>query len=324
MVSMNTEEPGYSTYSLFDLYDVHRRIDRDAYPDRARRIDEEIARRTANLPWQSGEPASLRSPFERVRIRSLVLMWIVLGLLFTIAALAAGSDLSRGGFWEIASAIVIYPAEVIWLLHTARVAGISLSRLVGVWPGGAGAWRWTGLLIPLWLLSVGVVWLYYLILRSLSRIPDLSEDLPADRFQYWILSLPVVVLIGPILEELIFRGMILNRWAAKWSLRRSIIFSSLFFGFLHADFIGGAVFGVVMSLLYLRTGTLLVPIVLHVGYNAIAMGLEGHAILAPSKVVNPVYERFPWMGAICLVIAVIALAHFVRRSWPAAGDGTPY
>lgn len=320
---MNREEPDYSNYSIFDLYDSRRLIDREKYPDRARRIDEEIARRTANLPWQDPSAPQPWSPFERVRIRTLFLIYCVAAGMLLLVGLLAGPEILAGP-WALVSVLVIYPAEIFWLLHTSRVAGISLRRLVGSLPQNERTWGWAGLLIPMWGLYSGMAWLSYLVLESFDPLPDSFEPPTMEGVIYLLLWIPIGILIAPVLEEVIWRGMILNRWALKWGLRRSIVVSSLLFGFMHDDFITATLFGAVMSLVYLRTGTLLVPIALHMLNNIGAAVTQGSALAAPSTAVEFFMGSIPWLGPLGLAVAVIFLAPFIRRSWPVAGSGPPY
>lgn len=320
---MDKEEPDYSEYSIFDLYDVQRRIDRERYPDRARRIDEEIARRTANLPWQAAPAPTPWSPFEKVRIRYLFLIYLVMGGLFIPVVLLAGAEFLEGP-WAIVAALVAYPAEIFWLLHMTRVAGISLRRLVGATPTNERTWGWAALLIPMWGLYAGMSWLVYLALGLFDALPDRSELQTTDGPLQLFLWIPILVLIAPVMEEVIWRGMILNRWAYKWGLRRSIVVSSLAFGFLHDDIITATLFGLVLSLVYIRTGTLLVPMLLHMLNNVSAVVAQGSALASPSSAFDFYIANIPWLGPIGLAVAVIFLAPFIRRSWPAAGEGPPY
>ena len=66
-----------------------------------------------------------------------------------------------------------------------------------------------------------------------------------------------IVVLGPVFEEVLFRGVLLHRWAVKWNLTVALWASSLLFGINHGEsFIGGTVFGLVMAILYIETGSL--------------------------------------------------------------------
>ncbi|MFK8794850.1 CPBP family intramembrane glutamic endopeptidase [Planococcus plakortidis] len=121
--------------------------------------------------------------------------------------------------------------------------------------------------------SLAMFWLQLAILSP--AFPWLAELLlePVDMqggsgYEYFMLL--TLVILAPIVEEFVFRGVFLTRFAAKTSMWGGILISSLLFGVLHLDFIGAFLFGIIASLLYLRTGNLLLPILFHMLNNALA------------------------------------------------------
>jgi len=90
---------------------------------------------------------------------------------------------------------------------------------------------------------------------------------------YWLansVNFLVLVLLGPFVEELFFRGLLLPSWASRWSPKRAVVLSSLAFAVLHADILGGFVFGVVAAMAFLNARNLWMPFVMHVTNNALA------------------------------------------------------
>ncbi len=85
-------------------------------------------------------------------------------------------------------------------------------------------------------------------------------------------SFASIVIIAPIFEELVFRG-IFFRSVAKYDRRFAIIFSALIFGLMHrspASVINAVVFGIFAAVSCAETGSLLMGIMLHMTNNAIA------------------------------------------------------
>ena len=82
-----------------------------------------------------------------------------------------------------------------------------------------------------------------------------------------VLSFFSLVVLGPALEECIFRGYLLHRWSKKWGLWTGVLLSSVAFGAIHPDTIAAAVTGLGLAMLYLKTQTLWAPIVAHSIYN---------------------------------------------------------
>ena len=82
-----------------------------------------------------------------------------------------------------------------------------------------------------------------------------------------------LVVVGPILEEVIYRGLIYGKLRKKHSLITSILVVSILFGFLHGQWnVGIDVFAlsVVACLMRETTGTIYAGIILHILKNTIA------------------------------------------------------
>ena len=88
-----------------------------------------------------------------------------------------------------------------------------------------------------------------------------------------ILAAIALVVVGPILEEVIYRGLIYGKLRKNHSLVTSILIVSILFGFLHGQWnVGVDVFAlsVVACLMRETTGTIYAGIILHILKNAIA------------------------------------------------------
>ena len=79
----------------------------------------------------------------------------------------------------------------------------------------------------------------------------------------------VAALITPIKEELLFRGFVLRFFEAKYAKAwLGLLISSAVFGLMHLDYpIAGVTMGLVFGALYLKTNSLVVPIVAHFIWN---------------------------------------------------------
>ena len=125
-----------------------------------------------------------------------------------------------------------------------------------------------------------------------------------------------LVLVAPIVEEILFRGLLLRIWVKKWGLLGAVFLSSLVFGALHADPIGACAFGIGMSILYLRTQSLYLPILCHIVNNVVAWMHEAGYIYF----YGPEYEytidtlREEWyVGLLTLIISLVWLVRFLSR-----------
>jgi membrane protease YdiL (CAAX protease family) len=128
----------------------------------------------------------------------------------------------------------------------------------------------------------------------------------------------MIVLIGPVMEEIVFRGIILTRLAVKWDLKRAILISSLFFGLLHGDDggVGAFVFGVIMAVLYVKTRTLAIPIILHMLNNAIGYGFMLIPTVKDQSATIDQLQSGIWLGIFLTVISLPGLIYYLWKNWP--------
>jgi membrane protease YdiL (CAAX protease family) len=86
------------------------------------------------------------------------------------------------------------------------------------------------------------------------------------------LAVITIVVIAPIIEEIVFRGLLFGALAPRLGVLAAAIVSALLFGLIHGDpvlFPTLAALGFVAALSYAATGNLVVPIALHALNNAL-------------------------------------------------------
>lgn len=109
-------------------------------------------------------------------------------------------------------------------------------------------------------------------LDSIYSVPDFLENYRSLRNQpLFILS---AVLIAPVAEEIIFRGVITRDLLRYHSEKTTILISGLLFGLIHvnpAQILPAIFAGFFLAWLYIRTNNLGLCIFLHVANNAMAV-----------------------------------------------------
>ncbi|MCS7207781.1 MAG: CPBP family intramembrane metalloprotease [Dehalococcoidia bacterium] len=88
-----------------------------------------------------------------------------------------------------------------------------------------------------------------------------------------LLTVGVVVLLAPLAEEIFFRGFLLTALTPRFTRGGALVVSSLVFAVLHgAPGLMVPVFfaGLVLGVLFLRSGSLLPPLMAHALQNALA------------------------------------------------------
>lgn len=99
--------------------------------------------------------------------------------------------------------------------------------------------------------------------------------LMADRSALLVL-MPWLVLFGPVSEEVFFRGYVFRRLFSSAGPGAAYAVSALLFAVIHWHPVGlpmYAVIGLVFCWVYRRTGNLWAPVVGHVVYNALVVGI---------------------------------------------------
>ncbi|MBO76478.1 MAG: hypothetical protein CME17_03525 [Gemmatimonadetes bacterium] len=111
--------------------------------------------------------------------------------------------------------------------------------------------------------------------REMMR--DMVLALASDQGLWMFIAL---VIAAPVLEELIFRGVMLDGLLRIYSPTKAVIASSLLFGLIHlnpAQFVGAALVGGFMGWVYVHTRSVMATILIHASFNLTAF-TEGYFI----------------------------------------------
>jgi len=134
-------------------------------------------------------------------------------------------------------------------------------------------WGFGGVFLAFFSQSVGIQ------LESMLGIDPGSENTRTIIFLIEHVPLLVVVssIIGPILEEIVFRKIIFGTLYQKFNFAISALISSVIFALAHLDFphiILYTMMGFVFSFLYVQTRKIIVPIIAHVLMNTLVVVIQ--------------------------------------------------
>ncbi|GBF37234.1 CPBP family intramembrane glutamic endopeptidase [Leptospira johnsonii] len=106
--------------------------------------------------------------------------------------------------------------------------------------------------------------------------PDFIINLFQGLFDGENIFLSVILLsvVAPITEELMFRGVILDRLLKTFSVISSFLLSSLLFGLIHLNpwqFIGSSILGIYMAWVVYKTDSIWNSILIHAVFNGIPL-----------------------------------------------------
>lgn len=216
---------------------------------------------------ETGEPVSV--PIDPAGAIALFLLWDVTGFF-------------GGGILVGLLRQVLDPFLMVFVLQSI-VYGLMLFLLMKAkLPLGElfkpFKWSWIG---KGYLLSLGAVFSINIALTKIlgespqSENPVLELFLDAAAWKFGLLGL-LVVFVGPVFEELMFRGWIIGGLREKWGDRAAIVFSAALFALIHGDLPGmPALFalGLVFGWVYRRSGSLWASILVHGMWNATTFSL---------------------------------------------------
>ncbi|HEX3868093.1 MAG TPA: GNAT family N-acetyltransferase [Gemmatimonadaceae bacterium] len=268
-------------------------------------------------------------PFDKLRARGVLLQTFVAALALvgvsrvvpmlhstSGAAAAANDPLTFTMFY-------IGVAAVLWL--RARMAGLDVRRLFGP-PPSRETIRLTVVAIPLGVLSVAGVWVLFLPISFFapefvrSHALDGPSSFVPSSVGAWSGQLIVAAVIAPVIEEILFRGFLMQRWARRWGTATGVVASSALFAVCHVELMGHFLFGVAMCALYLRTKSLWVPIVAHALNNFLALALTLPQVVRPdaadSTMTVAKLQSEWWVGVLLLAAGAALLEIYRRRFWP--------
>lgn len=114
------------------------------------------------------------------------------------------------------------------------------------------------------------------------------------------------IIFAPVLEELVFRGVLFNRLKIRTGILPSMLITSFFFAIGH-DFGGmtsAFLFGMCMCILYLKTDNILIPMSVHFINNVVATIME-------ITQVDIFLAQWPWIVP-SLIVTIIGTYFLVK------------
>ena len=155
------------------------------------------------------------------------------------------------------------------------VSGRSLTGL-GVRPLDARGWGFAAgglaIVLALQLLYQGVLSFFH----QGNHVQAGFQNFHVSGADAAVLVLVNGAIIGPIVEELFFRGLLFNAFSVRMPMLAAALLSGAIFGIAHGDpvlFPVLALFGMVQAAFYRISGNLVVPMIVHGVNNAIFLSL---------------------------------------------------
>ena len=164
------------------------------------------------------------------------------------------------------------------------------------------------------------------IVVSVEKVFGFSGNMPEMPLtdDPWVLALYgiTIAVIPPIVEELLFRGMVLHS-LRKYGDGFAIIASALLFGLYHGNFVQmvfAFIAGLIMALVVVRTGSLWTSVLIHFINNSVSLAIEMTQRYAGDAAANQlnyiVMGVLLGLGLISLIYILTKEKHFFRGDAP--------
>lgn len=217
-------------------------------------------------------------------------------------------------------------AHDVHALPPSLIAGILLMMgylyKKGYLTGDEALWRAGRPLTYLWTLLAGIsfILLDEWLMSMLDFLPDWME-MAFDEMAYSPWGILGICLLGPVLEEMLFRGAVLKSLLSHYRPATAIGLSALLFGIFHvnpAQVVAACCSGLLLGWLYQRTCSLWPSILVHVVNNSCSVFL-----MRTCPDVEHLSELFPTGGYVLLIglsacVLLLSLTMLRRLTTPAS------
>lgn len=141
-------------------------------------------------------------------------------------------------------------------------------------PGQIVGWALLGMVLAYFSQGIaGAIEMYVLDIKPGSENTEAIVGLLEKNTIFLLLP----ALIGPFIEELVFRKAIFDALRSKMNLHFATVISALIFALAHFDFEHTLIYfvmGLVFTYLYVKTKRIIVPILAHMGINSLVVVIQ--------------------------------------------------
>jgi uncharacterized protein len=167
--------------------------------------------------------------------------------------------------------------------------------------------------VPMLMVVPGLFFLMGLLsnlVQSLLPMSEAQQDIFTDMEQMSAIPVVFTCIVAPLLEEMLFRGVILRSFLHQYSRKEAILWSALIFGLAHMNayqLVTAFVLGAVLGWLYERTRSLWPSILLHATFNTLVT-------LSANGVISKLATSIVFLAAalVCAVAGGLLLFHLLE------------
>ncbi|MDX1624725.1 MAG: CPBP family intramembrane glutamic endopeptidase [Gemmatimonadota bacterium] len=194
-------------------------------------------------------------------------------------------------------------------------------------------------LLPLGLVLIGAITVFgelYVVMQKLVPVPAAFEETLRELLRIsgpvdFAVTVGVAVVVAPILEEALFRGVVLQGLARSRGPRAAVGWSAIFFSLFHLynpwQILPTFFLGLVLAWVVMTTRTLLSGILVHGAFNAISLGIYAGSVgdapggISPQWFVAGLVAALV-LGSLSLLVGMAWLERVTGGGW-FEGEGGP-
>lgn len=140
----------------------------------------------------------------------------------------------------------------------------------------------------------------------LTEYAEQSQNLVQGPFIYLLIS---NVVMAPLIEEILFRGLVLNRLRKVMPVWAAVVISSVFFGLMHGQIlwiIYTSLVGLILGLTAWKMKSALAPMFMHFVFNLFGTYMG----CFPIPITGLLCVSMTALGSVCLIIYMVALFRY--------------
>lgn len=234
---------------------------------------------------------------------------ILLVLLYLLIQTIAGGFLALlitqwwGASVEFAMVVALLAADIIMAGILIQKGYASDSRLIH--PTTASFISWT--LVA----GISAIFISDFIASLTDFLPNWLESTFSNMEGSW-LGVLAIAIIGPILEEMLFRGAVTTELLKSYSPQKAILFSALIFGIFHinpAQVLNAFLLGLLLAWLFYKTHSLIPGILIHILNNSLSVYFT--QAFPEADTLSDIMGSILYF--LCLGLAVLLLAFSFRK-----------
>jgi len=262
---------------------------------------------------------------------TMKLIWDVISfpLLFVGMQLILGVMISIPVAILVALGMVSFDSMNQWLVSIVGIPSFALTLLI-TWLILRKKWQeqqlWSAAFDrkSMLFVALGTIPIYFSVsfLLTLTRIteafPEYYELMESMMGNSIFLDIVLVVILAPLVEEVIFRGVVMKRLLDRGvRFPYAIAIPALIFGVIHMNVVQGIyafVLGIILGLVYYWTKTLWAPILMHLIFNGMGVFFSHVSAVLDIETASGSDPTLLLLTLGSLTLAVVLMYHVRRRS----------